>query len=146
MTIDICPQGKGSGEQYVREKFVAEVRTFRQKAAHTNSVLIFAIDADTKGVQARFNELGNLLNEAHMPERGQSEKIAIFVPKRNIETWIAYAQGTKVNETDVYQKLDRERECKPAVKHLKDNICSKPLPENAPSSLFTACEELNRLL
>lgn len=35
------------------------------------------------------------------------ETIAIFVYKRNIETWIHYLERKIVNEEDTYAKLDK---------------------------------------
>jgi hypothetical protein len=81
-------------------------------------------------------------------KRGQSnEAIAIFVPKRNIETWIRYLQGETVNEEAVYAKFkNNEAVCKTAVEDLADRCYSQSLPEDAPLSLQAACGELQRLL
>ncbi|MEH2140100.1 hypothetical protein [Nostoc sp.] len=78
------------------------------------------------------------------------EKIAIFVPKRNIETWIHYLQTGEVVEEEAkkskYPKFPKnEAICKPGVELA--NQCSQgSLDENAPPSLQAACEELQRLL
>lgn len=148
MKLVISPIGRGSGEQFVRERFVSEIDSFRSKMSYSSSgmVLIFMLDADKIDVHQHLQAFDNLLEAQKMDKRHQFEKIAIIIPKRNIETWIHYLQGHSVNESDAYTKLRRQRECKPLVKHLKEQICPLPLPENAPPSLFLACEELNRIL
>jgi hypothetical protein len=102
------------------------------------------IDADTMPVEKRFTQLENELENDEQHKRQAGERIAIFVPKRNIDTWIHYLQGETVNETDVYSKLDKESGCKPFVREL----ASKPvyrLTDSVPLSLHTACYELRRI-
>lgn len=49
-------------------------------------------------MQERLNQLTNALSEDSQPERRSDEAIAIFIPKRNIETWIHFLQGEVVND------------------------------------------------
>ncbi|MEI6421241.1 MAG: hypothetical protein WCP55_03425, partial [Lentisphaerota bacterium] len=44
------PNGAGSGEQHVRNKYANELRAYRSRSAST--VLLVVIDADTKSVEA----------------------------------------------------------------------------------------------
>jgi len=85
--------------------------------------------------------------KASLAKRQSDEKIAIFVPKRNIETWISYLQDQTqtVDEETAYPKYKKESVCKPLVEKLAVNR-SQSLPENAPSSLKVACDELLRIL
>jgi hypothetical protein len=43
---NICPKGRLSGEQYVREHYALEVKAYRSKANHLNIALVVVIDAD----------------------------------------------------------------------------------------------------
>jgi hypothetical protein len=98
-------------------------------------------------VDDRLAQLENELTNNSLPERGPDEKIGVFVPKRNIETWIHYLMGQTVNEDDVYTRLEKEGDCKPYVAELASNCRQhQPLPEDAPNSLKTACGELARIL
>jgi len=140
-------RGKGSGEQYVRTRYVQEVKKFRQKSTYIRSIrLVVIIDADKHTVKERLNQLDSALEENGQPKRQPNEKMAIFVPKRNIETWIHYLMGESVDEERAYRKLSREGECKPYVDQLVKKICPTGLPEDAPPSLHAACEELQRIL
>ena len=79
-----------------------------------------------------------------MVKRLPNERVGIFIPKRNIETWIYYLMGQVVNEEDVYPNLKRVSDCKPYVQILARDR-HNPLPDNAPPSLQTACQELSRI-
>lgn len=140
-----CPAGKQSGEQYVRTEYPKEVRELRRRQ-HENIALIVMIDADTGTVENRIQQLNQQLHEDGQARRSTHERIAIFVPKRNIETWIEFARGNKVDEVANYPKLAKEGDCGPFVQHLANHICQKGLGEEGPDSLHIACTELQRIL
>jgi hypothetical protein len=141
---DVCPKGKQSGEQYVREKYSRSVISYRQKANHLSTALVVLTDADNLEVAERLRQLANALESSSAAQRGQRERIGVFIPKRNIETWIYYLQGQEVNENDVYPHLSKPGDCKPVVHHLAQNR-RQTLPEDAPLSLKIACNELSRI-
>jgi hypothetical protein len=144
---NICPAGSQSGEQYVRTHYPEEVKAYRQNRNRVSIGLVVLIDADTGTLEARLNELASVLDEDAQEKRQSNEAIAIFVPKRNIETWIHYLQGETVNEEDAYAKFENnEAVCKKPVEDLADRCYSQSLPEDAPRSLQAACGELQRLL
>ena len=148
MRFEIGPKGKGAGEQYVRTQYAEEVKLYRQTSSYSpvGSYLIVVIDADKLTVSQRLNQLDSALKDDGQPKRQANEKIAIFVPKRNIETWIHYLMGEKVDEQKAYAKLAREGDCEPYIKKLVSKICPLGLPEDAPLSLKLACDELQRIL
>ena len=111
-----------------------------------NICLAVMIDADTHSVQDHYIELDQALQQANLPARQPGEKIGIFVPKRNIETWIRFLQGHAVDEETAYLHLrGDEASCKPEVRQFAD-ARHQPLPLNAPPSLASACIELERIL
>jgi hypothetical protein len=139
------PQGKGSGEQFVRKRYTAEVKAYRSKI-YRSGMLVVIIDADNATVKETLRELDNALIEDSQELRQPDEKIAIFVPKRNIETWIHYLQGEMVDEETKYAKLKKQSDCKPVVEKLASQCFQGNLDNNAPPSLQAACEELHRIL
>ncbi len=143
--VRVNPAGKGSGEQFVREKYPQEVRTFRTKyPGQPDTRLVVLTDADAREVQERFRQLEDALEGSGMLKRQPNERIGVFIPKRNIETWVHYLMGQTVNEEDVYPYLARESDCKSYIQTLaKDR--HNPLPDKAPPSLHTACQELPRI-
>jgi len=141
LRVEKSPSASGSAEQWVREEFTNELRIYRQRKQRAASALIAMIDADSKSVQDRINELENECKSKRIPFRTDDEAVAISVPMRNIETWIHYLNGEQVNEDATYSKLDRERGCKPAVEKLVNLCTSSGLVADAPSALIIACDE-----
>ncbi|AFZ24350.1 hypothetical protein Cylst_2111 [Cylindrospermum stagnale PCC 7417] len=140
----ICLQG--AGEQLVRDNYPKEVKAYRSKN-YLSGMLVVLIDADNGTVENRLRQLNNALIEDSQEPRQPNERIAIFVPKRNIETWVHYLQGETVNETDAYTKFrENEAICKPGVEQLATQCSQGNLDVNTPPSLQAACGELQRLL
>ena len=143
----VNPKGKGSGEQWVRECYPLEVQAYRRKNAE-NVCLAVITDADlTHTVQERLHQLDKVLETSGHEKRQPHERIAIFTPKRNIETWIHYLMTgvTEDEETEYPHFRGNEGRCKSYVEKLVEEICPKGLPEDAPPSLQAACQELQRI-
>jgi hypothetical protein len=143
--VRIAPSGGGAGEQFVRDNYPSEVKAFRSRKYLNISLVVF-IDSDPDYTVAdRMLQLKKGLENASIEDRKPEEKIAIFIPKRNIETWIHYLKGENVNEQAQYPKLENVSACKPEVQQLAENR-NQPLPDTAPDSLKRACPEMHRIL
>ncbi len=142
------PSGRGSGEQFVRRQLVKEVKLHRQRRSYGKGVtaLVAMIDADKMSVRERLDQINKELASADLAQITPDEKIAIFVPKRNIETWIEYAAARNIDETVTYPKLKTPNSCQREVEMYVNTICKTGLPHNAPSSLAHACDELGKIL
>jgi hypothetical protein len=138
--------GQGSGEQHVREHYPQYVHDYRRYRREDRN-LVIVIDADIKSVEERLKQLDDELEQAKLSKRQQDEKIGIFTPKRNIETWIYYLQGHSVNETEDYKghiKSPSEGKLS-AIVLARKRQRHEQLPDDAPPSLQAACSELDRL-
>lgn len=94
-----APPGKGSGEQYVREQYAQEVRSHRAKQ---RTVLVVCTDADVGTVAKRGAQLDRVLRSSGQRPRTTADRIAHWIPRRNIETWgYVYKTGAG-NETEDY--------------------------------------------
>jgi len=143
ITYKICPSGSQSGEQFVRDEYSKEVKEYRRQTNHLSIGLVVLIDADNNSVRKKLQELDALLETLRKP----NEAIAIFVPKRNIETWIHSLQGEIVDEETKYSKfVENQSDCKPYVEELSNQCSQGSLNENSPPSLQDACKELQRIL
>jgi hypothetical protein len=142
------PAGEGSGEQYVREHYVEQLQEIRRRSGHLQLALVVVLDADSEDVAERQRQLAHQVQTANLEQRTADERIVHLIPRRNIETWIAYLLGQPVNETDRYPRLTgRERDCQPAVDRFVELYRSnQQLPANCPPSLVTALGELRRLV
>lgn len=98
-------------------------------------------DADTLTIGERLKHLDKACRDQGIEPRRSDEPVAVLVPRRNIETWIAYLAGQTVDEEKTYARLARERDCAPHVKRLKDLCDRGSLESPAPPSLESACQE-----
>lgn len=125
------------------------VEYYRQQSAIIKIVLIVMIDADKQTVGQRFASLNQKLitYKPCLLKRTSAEDIFIFVPKRNIETWFYYINTLeKVDENIEYRKISSTK-IQELAKKIQQEICStNTLPNNTPSSLKDACDEINRNL
>src|SRR5438445_785724 len=64
MRIQKLPGGRGSGEQFVREKYASEVRAIRSQLNRTKACLIAMIDADSGLVEDRRWQFERALQDA----------------------------------------------------------------------------------
>jgi hypothetical protein len=140
------PIGGGAGVSWVCRKLADELKAFRSRSCHAATALVIGCDADNKTAEDRIQMLRDACAEAGVPFRRNEERIALAIPKRNIETWLAYLRGTSVNEIEVYPKYENERDCRDQVVRL-DDLCRRQRlePEPPPPSLLLACEEFKRI-
>jgi hypothetical protein len=143
-TIAIPPSG--AGINWLQEKLPNELRAYRSRNARAQTCLVVGCDADQHTVESRIQTLRNACVAAQVPFRTDVERIALAIPKRNIETWLAYLRGTSVDELQAYPKYKYESECRDQVARL-DGMCrSQNLePKPPPPSLVSACGEFNRI-
>ena len=144
--IDTCPlpDGSGAGEQWVREQYPEELKLIRRRK---NAYLIVVIDADTGTIDDRHRELEIACREKDISPRDHSKdaNVLYIIPRRNIETWLAYLENKSVDESKVYPKLKRESDCKEHTRRLHDMCGARRLREPAPPSLREACNEYRKL-
>lgn len=105
------------------------------------------IDGDNRGVEGRIAQLLQACQDNQVASPEQCERVAIFVPTSNIETWIAYLGGESIDEAKRdYPRLPRERDCRQHVGNLVEMCRENRLRDPAPVSLVAACDQYrNRL-
>lgn len=139
------PAGRGSGEQFVREQFPKELAKYRSKCNAVGQALVVIQDGDEKGVKERRDALDEACRKATVPPRQPKERVAVFIPTWQIETWFAYLDGKAVDEKSKdYPRLAEERECQRHVDALAKMCRDGSLRAPAPSSLQAACDEFNK--
>lgn len=144
--VEMAPPGKGSAEQFVRDRFPTELAAYRSNRNRVAQGLIVVLDGDNKGVAARIQELTAACDAEGIERRRDGEAVAFVIPTWNIETWLAYLSGSIVDETkNDYRRLERARDCQPHVEALHDMCGQGVLRQPAPASLEAACVEYRRL-
>ena len=136
------PAGSQSGEQWVRTRYPAELRAIRERQ---RAFLVVVTDGDAGSTDARRAQLEAECKLQEIPPREDADPVVVVVPRRNIETWLAYLGGTSVDEVTVYPRLRRERDCDAHAKRLYDMCQDERLAEPAPPSLREACDEYRKL-
>ena len=86
LRLEALLSGRGSGEQWVRERYAAAVEAYRERAARAKTAFVAVIDADTAGVRDRFQQFRASRADVGLDPRADREAIAHLVPKRNVET------------------------------------------------------------
>lgn len=132
-------RGGGSAEQFVRDRFLRELRTFQK--GHTTYDLIVVCDADGKN---RLTDWKEACNRGGLEWPGPDQRVALFFPNREIENWIYHLRGEDVDEARKCAKLKGAGDCQDAVEQLARICDSGRLPPDALPSLRQACVEYAR--
>ena len=141
---NVAPSGRGAGSQYVIKNYPDEVKALRSRA-HLRAGLIAAVDADTNAVADRLRDFNDSLVESGQAVHSETERIALLVPKRNIETWIFYLRGNRVDEEDDYKRRVASADLRQSVEAFSD-VCPSKVAHIAVPSLQRACKELTAFL
>jgi hypothetical protein len=139
-----CPGG--DGKQFVLKQYPIEVKALRS-GPPASKALVSMIDGDDSTPADRKKQHDEVLAAEGQAVRQSDERIAIVVPKRNIETWIHHLLGESgINEVDEYRKFrGEERRCAPAAEEFARR-CPNHLGDDDLPSLKDACLELQRVL
>lgn len=137
------PNGRGSGEQSVRQHYSNAVQDYRVRSARAKTALIVIIDADAQDMGRRASQFEEALNQSRLVPRSNTEAILHFVPRRNVETWILHLNGAKVDEQDDYKAQMSDNMIRPAAENFH-RWTSKP-PSDCLPSVRAAIEETGRL-
>ena len=145
LRVEKAPQGRGSGEQFVRERFPVELKALRSKGAE-RVYLIVMTDGDDQGVAGRMSLLKAACENAGVAPLRVADRVLICVPTWNIETWLAYLRGEIVDESrGDYRKYTRESECATEVEALVAMCNTGALRHPCPPSLQEACDNYRRV-
>lgn len=141
-----APAGSGSAEQWVRQRLPSELRAYRDRSSRATTNLIVVMDADTGTVEQHTRELQQACRDAGLEPPAAGERVLFVIPRRNIETWLAYLRGEAVDEQTAYPKYQEQSDCKKDVDALSE-MCrgQRPLSQGVPLSLLTVCDEYKRL-
>ena len=140
-TLSLPVSGEGSAEKFVRDKYPKYLDAVRKR----NGKLAVVIDGNTVGALERMRQLDTACVRENIDPRNPTDPAAVFIPTRNIETWLAYLDGKSVDETQSYPPLEEEGECKRHVTALIKMCSANKLRPPAPPSLQAACEEYAKL-
>lgn len=134
------PSGAGSGEQYVRKNLPSLLKKLQSSLGHrVSAIAIVMIDADGMTVTERKNQL--------QLDHADSSRLAVLIPKRNVETWVGALLGTDLGEDlDYKSQFGDTAEIKQAAERLHRWIkFSELLSNSAPPSLIQSEVEWKKI-
>ena len=108
-----------------------------------NIALVVVIDADRMDFMERKNSLESSAEflASGQPGRQPEEKVAFFVPQRNIETWFKFLNGQEVSlQKDYKKQIGPDETPAKSARRLVD-ICQNQAPANALNSLKDAASK-----
>ncbi len=143
--IQIRNSPGGDAKQFVLDQYPTEVKALR-RTPHVSQAVISMIDADDRTTEDRKREHDSALKKSGQEHRNNREKIAILVPRRNIETWIHHLLGEAVDEHGKYPRFrGKESKCAPAAEEFARR-CPNDMRDTDLPSLHDGCAELQRIL
>lgn len=89
--------------KWVRQEYPDELRAIRGRR---NAYLIVVTDADADSTVARRAQLDAECRKEEVRLRDDRDPVLVIVPRRNIETWLAYLGGTTVDEDTTYREVE----------------------------------------
>ena len=146
LTPLIHKKGSGDAKRWVREKYARELKAYRSKSTYMGLILIAVADCDTDSIESRKVSIDCWVKTVTSGgQRKAGERVAIIVPKRNIETWFNYLDhGVDDEEFDFKQRYKDAKRSKYG-KRMAMHCAEIGSVANLPPSLADACEELSRL-
>lgn len=137
--------GAGSGEQQVRELFSKELAARRGRPKGEQHWLVVVTDGDRFSPDQRRNQLEKEAQAQNLARLETDEKVAVFVPCRNIESWIQWLETGEIDETTDYKT--RFSSAKPTKYAQQLNSkCQSLATDQFPPSLQDACEQWKKVV
>jgi hypothetical protein len=133
----------GSGEQFVRERYPVEVRAYRSQQRQNVGLLVLT-DADEMTVDQRRRTLDMALEQSGQTRREAAERIALMLPKRNMETWVWHLCGNVVDEETEYKPRPLPADGSSAGRGALQHLQQAP-GDCCPPSLAAGGGEFNKL-
>ncbi|MCF8114591.1 MAG: hypothetical protein K9K21_12145 [Desulfotignum sp.] len=137
--------GKGSGEQQVRNLFPMELAARRKRPREDNYWLMVITDGDRFSPEKRREQLAREAWEKKLPMAADKERVAVFVPCRNIESWFKWIDSGIVDESEDYKKEYRQVKPTKYAKELHKKCREQADMEFCPS-LHDACEQWQKIV
>lgn len=139
LRVTKSPHGRGAADAWVLAQIPRLLREYR--ARHRAYFIVVMMDADRVSAKERLRQLDEICQDQGVEPRRPDERVAVLLPKRNIETWLAYLDGATVDEHSAYPKLPFASGCQPQVSALLEGCRKNQLREPVPPSLTQACSE-----
>lgn len=143
---NISRSGRGSAFDHVLDSYPAEVHANRKGQGQRD--LLVLIDADTQPDGGRERQLAERLRSAGEPARRKGDRFALWVPRRQMETWVHFLKHGNADEQTDYKRAHavRDEDRQPAAQKFARMLARRqPLPTGAVRSMRKALDEFERI-
>ena len=127
------PCGKGCGSAFVNREYPREVHLLHE-LNFQKLVLVVCTDADNFSVDTRKKMLDDSVSKNLSKWNRENRFIILFIPKREIETWIHFLRGEDVDEKMEFKHSGKPETCKEEAHKFADycrgllEMKTEPLP------------------
>jgi hypothetical protein len=104
-----------NAKQWVTKEYPQQVRAHRREASRQSVALLVCTDADEQSVAQRQAALETALKGGDEAARGERERIALWIPKWHIETWLLFLDGKSVDENTSYKNALKDPDFRAAA-------------------------------
>ncbi len=105
------PAGSGCGEYFVKKEYAKEVE-YLKRNSFRRIVLVVCTDADRLSCEDRIKMLESEVETEYKDWSYLKERVIMWIPKREIETWIHFLQGEDTDESVEYRHSGKPEKCK----------------------------------
>ena len=157
MVFAPVPDGHGSGKQWVRKNFAAQVQICRRRISRASTSMFAMMDADELTVARCLSDLNDeVIKSGQQSLDDDRDRIARLIPKWNIETWILFLTSDEdarlsVSEEQNYKDSKKSQQWDPLVPRALTALYAwtrtgAALPDNLIDSLRSGLKEIPRAL
>ena len=147
------PEGKGSGEQFVREQLPIALQKYARHKEKKFLVIMLDVDKAERTPEQILGVLQSVVEGSNLQGIKVTDKLLFVFPKRNIETWFKWLDSDSfiklsINEIDDYKQT--QHNAKPTALGKKaGGLCLNYKPDDEstmlPSMQYT-CSSLKKLV
>ena len=136
------PGGKGDAKRYIHDEMPKEVGLLRR--GPNSAVLIVIMDSDGASEEQRLKELVDGIADPSGNLAELMKRVAVMVPRRNIETWLEFARCSSVDEEADYKRGRRSSWSSADLALVGGAIGMSPAPKSNPPSSLEKARDLLR--
>ncbi len=144
ITTAPIPAGSGCGEAYVRNELPRELELLRRNR-HLRKTLVVCTDADKYSYDERKKMLQDAVHEMYPDSDMDDEMMLLWIPKREIETWIAHFAGEEVDENMEFRHGGQPISCKEEARKMSFFLQNDMNENSVLPSLIQAKKEYVRI-
>ena len=142
----VAPASRGDASRWVIQQYPNEVKIHRRKSANQDVALLIVIDGDNHSVSGRLREIDDGLDQAEQASRSGTERVCVWIPCRNIETWVYYLGGNSADETSNYRNAVRADEYRAAAEEFLRRFRAQAHDAVSLNAMVRAFSETKRII